>query len=303
MGHSFDDDADLGGYFKVWRKAKGHFLWQLKPFDHWHAWEYLFAFARWGDGAVKVGRRTFDLRRGQLLAGKRELAREWGWGWDKVNRFLMFLAGPAEMIEMSGQRPIVITICNYRTYQGGGKEGGVPPGILPGVDNRENDGFNQDPTKITEWTPEGPVQAPEANGQFGSGVPLSSDFNVGGGVPPGAFPGVDAAGNSGSLKKFKEGGEENPPFSASPSGPGKDGRDGGDLRSTFAKILMERLEDAKVIGSERTKWNYIRGWMSLRVPFEQVEDILGKLPADGYTCQDIDDLYFKPLRRPKKRRQ
>jgi hypothetical protein len=86
-------------------------------------WIYLIANANWRDRAVahkgrSVGS-TLKLSRGQMLAGRAYLAKEWGCTEKQVRSFLKKLVdeGMIEKVQSKGHFANVITICNYDAYQ------------------------------------------------------------------------------------------------------------------------------------------------------------------------------------------
>jgi len=132
------------GYYKVWRKATEGKLWNAKPYDPWHAFEYLIARAAWKDHEVWYQTTAIQLHRGQLATTERQLARDWGWGRCKVKTFLKSLQ-QSDMIQTAPKqhfstftpklnqqsasesatnqpRYMIITVSNYETYQGNGEE-------------------------------------------------------------------------------------------------------------------------------------------------------------------------------------
>lgn len=120
------------GYVKWWRCGMLNALWNEKPFDSWHAWDYLMARASFQDNRVYFQKHSFNLRRGQLVTTYRQLARDWGWSNHKVKRFLNSLASPKtftffvpEVVPPDDPQLIIspvggcilVTLCNYAAYQ------------------------------------------------------------------------------------------------------------------------------------------------------------------------------------------
>lgn len=109
------------GYYKVWRKATEGKLWNAKPYNQWHAFEYLIARAAWRNHDVWYQAVAIQLKRGQLATTERQLAKDWGWGRTKVRSFLKSLENSAMIQTEVKPRHSVITITNYETYQGDGE--------------------------------------------------------------------------------------------------------------------------------------------------------------------------------------
>lgn len=104
-------------FIKLYRKAAESELFSERPFDRWHAFEYLLINARRfpKDVIIKGQRITLDV--GQLICGMEILGDKWGWSRGKVQRFLNLL----EKMEMIEKKPsqigTIITIKNYKKYQ------------------------------------------------------------------------------------------------------------------------------------------------------------------------------------------
>jgi hypothetical protein len=120
------------GYVKWWRSGMLNALWNEKPFDSWHAWDYLMARAAHAAHRVHFQKRTFNLQRGQLVTTYRQLARDWGWSNHRVKRFLNALVSPKTFtFSVPDAVPpddpqvtvdavggcILVTLCNYAAYQ------------------------------------------------------------------------------------------------------------------------------------------------------------------------------------------
>lgn len=88
-----------------------------EPFCRRAAWAWLIENACWQNQRVEVAGRTVNLQRGQLSHSLRFLGKAWGWDNMKVHRFITRLLREkmAEAVSDAGQ--LVITICNYDTYQ------------------------------------------------------------------------------------------------------------------------------------------------------------------------------------------
>lgn len=92
-----------------------------EPFCRRAAWAWLIEHAAYTARQVRIAGKLVTLQRGQLTFSLRYLARAWGWGHERVRRFLRDLA-ERDMIETAnvtgGETPqTVITICNYERYQ------------------------------------------------------------------------------------------------------------------------------------------------------------------------------------------
>lgn len=131
---------ELKGYVKIWRRARHHLLWNIKPFDQWHAWEYLISWAAFARTERHFQRHIFILERGEHITTVKQLQRDWGWrSWARVRAFLDDLTR-MEMIREQNERGCLrLTLCNFNAWQGHGKLAGRQPANPPG-DRREMTG-------------------------------------------------------------------------------------------------------------------------------------------------------------------
>lgn len=112
----------MSGYVAISRELFDHPAFAPDPYSEREAWAWMIAAAAWKPSKVRVGRKVFNLRRGQLVFAERFLADKWGWTKSKVRRFLQRLSkncdesGP--MVNLTADREAtLITICNYDKYQ------------------------------------------------------------------------------------------------------------------------------------------------------------------------------------------
>ena len=139
------------GYVKIWRKSFQNTLWKQKPFDEWHAWQYLIMKAAWKDHYVKYAGCPVELLRGQSVTTHRKLGKDWGWCHKTAARFLEKLREglmittdmvssktphqtPHPTRKTPHQMPhpfFVVTILNYEGYQGVPNQTPHPTGPPP----------------------------------------------------------------------------------------------------------------------------------------------------------------------------
>jgi hypothetical protein len=142
--------SDEHGSFLVSRKAflpvekGGDVLWNKpREFSEWEAWEYLFARAAYSPHPWSLRKGgVVQLRRGETPPlAVRYLAERWGWGRNRVHRFLSMLEHDLDRI--SGQQRTAdgdtYLIVKYETYQRVGDSGGTQAGTAAGQrrDKRE----------------------------------------------------------------------------------------------------------------------------------------------------------------------
>lgn len=105
------------GYIKEFRKSREHWLYQKKPFDEWHAWEDIRLDANHKNGKCMIGKQIVPVNPGQTVTSLRKLGERWGWGQEKVRRFLNLLVSDG-MIEIEcDTTKTVITVVNWAFYQ------------------------------------------------------------------------------------------------------------------------------------------------------------------------------------------
>lgn len=111
-----------GTYIKLFRKVVENDLFNEKPFDRWHAFEYLLIQACRFEKTVIIKGQTIHLKPGQLIIGQRKLAATFGWSRGKLARFWELLED-LEMTTIDGATygasiGTLVTIENYEKYQG-----------------------------------------------------------------------------------------------------------------------------------------------------------------------------------------
>jgi hypothetical protein len=112
------------GHIKISRKAFDPVdgdVWWLKPrvYSHWEAWMYLIQLAQWHPKTLATRQfGSVDLERGEFVASRRALAKQFQWG-EKAVR--IFLRDCQNMDRLKAQREAqagtVYLIVNYDTYQ------------------------------------------------------------------------------------------------------------------------------------------------------------------------------------------
>lgn len=110
----------MAGFLPLSRSIFEHDFWQEKrPFSKFEAWLDLLQSARFEkEEAVQwVSGKPIKYGRGQLTASIRYLKERWNWGSiTKVEQFLKKTATRTMISLEKGQGQLVITICNYETY-------------------------------------------------------------------------------------------------------------------------------------------------------------------------------------------
>lgn len=128
------------------------------------AWFWMIAKACWKETRFNVHGKTITLQRGQFCCSVRDLAENWGWSKSSVERFLTRLKTETMIETDAGTGRLIISICNYATYQDFGKEGGTPPETPTGTAAGQQRDIKEQGNKGTieeDSPPTPPEDAPE----------------------------------------------------------------------------------------------------------------------------------------------
>lgn len=108
-------------YIKLFRKAIDNNLFSEKPFDRWHAFEWLLLRACRFDKTEVIKGQVVNLKQGQLIIGQRSLAETFGWSRGKLDRFCKLLEdlkmASFDRATYGASIGTLITIENYSKYQ------------------------------------------------------------------------------------------------------------------------------------------------------------------------------------------
>lgn len=107
----------MSGFYLMRRGWQDHPVFGNEPYSKRDAFEWLIANASFQERTAGVLGKVIPLKRGQLCHSVRFLGKAWRWDEAKVRRFISRLQD-SQMVEVqtdAGQ--MVITICNYETYQ------------------------------------------------------------------------------------------------------------------------------------------------------------------------------------------
>src|ERR1700730_18181059 len=144
------------GYFAVDRGFWVHPLFAREKFSEREAWIWLISAAAWEPRRARIGRASFDLDRGQLVAALRFLAEKWRWSEPRVRRFLKRLTDDAAVLVLATREATLITICNYDKYQSSRRTDDVASDAAldakPTNPRRKDKETNQGTTQATKKT-------------------------------------------------------------------------------------------------------------------------------------------------------
>jgi len=105
------------GWISLHRRIQDCWIWDEKPFDRPRAWIDLLLLANHADKKIMFNGKPLVIKRGQYLTSIRKLAERWGWGRDKVSRFLNVLVSEEMLFKDSDENRTLLTVINYEVYQ------------------------------------------------------------------------------------------------------------------------------------------------------------------------------------------
>lgn len=125
----------MTGVFAVSRGVFDHVFFSPEPYTEREAWLWLVGNAAWKAKRVRVGKKIFELRRGQCAYAERFLSEKWKWSKSRVHRFLDRLKSEAMIEPETDRYATLITICNYDkfAFDGTGSEPQSEPPSEPEV--------------------------------------------------------------------------------------------------------------------------------------------------------------------------
>ena len=141
------------GYTRAHRDRFNHPLFATQKFCRGYAWDWLIAHAAFKPHRIEVKGRTVTLDRGQLSYSLRYIATAWNWEKDAVSRLLTRLKSETMIATDTATGQLVITICNYDTYQsdnGASATGNATPNATAPRQHRDStatnkkEGYNND---------------------------------------------------------------------------------------------------------------------------------------------------------------
>ena len=115
---------NLNGYVKDYRSCLMNPLFNEKPFDRWHAFQYCILTANYKSSDVICGNITLRVERGQFLTSVKSLAETFGWTEKQVRVWLKLLERMNMLSAKGHTKGTTITVVNYTIYQGEGQAEG-----------------------------------------------------------------------------------------------------------------------------------------------------------------------------------
>ena len=106
------------GWIKLHRQIQDCWIWDnSEPFSRGQAWIDLLMLANHEDHKTMFDGKMIVVSKGARITSIRKLAERWGWGRDKVMRFLNLLQDDEMIEKTSDSRKTLITIVNYDKFQ------------------------------------------------------------------------------------------------------------------------------------------------------------------------------------------
>jgi hypothetical protein len=107
----------MSGFFLMHRGWQEQPLFGSEPFDRRSAFIWIIENANFADKPINVNGSTVVVKRGQVCASLRYMAKAWKWDEAKVRRFLKRAQSEKIIDAATDAGQTIITICNYEKYQ------------------------------------------------------------------------------------------------------------------------------------------------------------------------------------------
>lgn len=163
----------MSGFIALHRDAFAHPV--LKDGDRFRAWFWLVAHAAWKPTRHDARGKTITIERGQICAGREQLAKEWKWSPSAVERFLARLETEQMIERQTGQGKSIITICNYDRYQDFAEQTGQLSGQQTGQKPDRNRTAKEQGNKGTSSSDASHPQARRTRKRAAQPVPAKPD--------------------------------------------------------------------------------------------------------------------------------
>lgn len=110
------------GWISIHRKIKDHWVWDEKPFSKGQAWIDILLMANHADKKILLGNELIEVKRGSFITSEKKLMENWGWGKDKVRKFLQVLQDDGMIEKKSDHKKTTINVVNYGFFQDGNSQ-------------------------------------------------------------------------------------------------------------------------------------------------------------------------------------
>ena len=110
-----DERVSKQGFIYLHRKLKSHWIFQES--DYLKTWIHLLFDAAYEDGSMLVGKQIVQLKRGQLVFGRKAYGAKIGLSEGRLRRFLNLLKSEGMIDQQTTNKFSIISIINYDDYQ------------------------------------------------------------------------------------------------------------------------------------------------------------------------------------------
>lgn len=117
------------GYVKIYRGIRDHWIWDDEK--ALKAWIDMIMLANHHESKTFFNGRMVTVERGSFITSVRNLAKRWGWGKDKVLRFLRDLEADSMIDRKADTKKTLITLVKYSFYQDYGQKKQTPTRTRP----------------------------------------------------------------------------------------------------------------------------------------------------------------------------
>lgn len=142
----------MSGFVRLDRAAFEHPM--LRDPKRFRAWFWMVAKACWKPRKYDINGKVIDLNRGQFVASRNQLAKEWDWSPSAVERFLTRLETEQMIGRETGQGRSIITIRNYNRFNPieslSGQDNGQATGQAPDRHRTAKEQGNKGTSKNTQ---------------------------------------------------------------------------------------------------------------------------------------------------------
>jgi DNA-binding transcriptional regulator YhcF (GntR family) len=107
----------MTGFYLMHRGWMENDVFERVPFTEREAWEWMISAAAWDDVTLNILGRPTDLKRGQFSHSVRFMAEKFQWSKSAVDRFLDKLRKRDMILTETGTAQLIVSICNYKSYQ------------------------------------------------------------------------------------------------------------------------------------------------------------------------------------------
>lgn len=143
-----------------------------EPFTQREAFLWFVTEASWKDRTRRVGTVVVELKRGQLSASTRFMAKRWKWTEPRVRRYLDMLVNRRMVQTQSDAGVTVITVCKYNEYQNKPKSTDAPMNVEATQERRTSDANeNKGVIQGKEGSKKVSLREPDGFEEFWSVVP------------------------------------------------------------------------------------------------------------------------------------